>query len=113
VLYQPLVQLDTGVIVGAEALVRWNHPERGTLGPDEFVPFAEECGVIEEMGDWVLTTVVGDMRAWKAELGGRSLPIEEVSINVSASSSARTPGSSADSTSCREPARCRLGSLPR
>lgn len=83
VLYQPLVQLDTGVIVGAEALVRWNHPERGTLGPDEFVPFAEECGVIEELGDWVLTTVVGDMRAWKAELGGRSLPIEEVSINVS------------------------------
>lgn len=83
VLYQPLVQLDTGVIVGAEALVRWNHPERGTLGPDEFVPFAEECGVIEELGDWVLTTVVGDMRAWKTELGGRSLPIGEVSINVS------------------------------
>jgi EAL domain-containing protein (putative c-di-GMP-specific phosphodiesterase class I)/ActR/RegA family two-component response regulator len=82
-LYQPVVQLDTGVIVGAEALVRWNHPTRGTLGPDEFIPFAEECGVIKALGEWVLTTTVGEMRAWKEQLGDQPLPIQEVSINVS------------------------------
>lgn len=82
-LYQPLVRIDTGTVVGAEALVRWDHPTRGVIGPEEFVPFAEERGVIDTLGDWVLHRAVSDMREWSDSPGVQDLPISELAINVS------------------------------
>lgn len=62
--YQPLVDLKTGRIVGAEALVRWNHPDRGLLGPDQFISVAEETGLIIEIGEWVLRTACKQQQEW-------------------------------------------------
>jgi EAL domain-containing protein (putative c-di-GMP-specific phosphodiesterase class I) len=74
--YQPIVDLDLGRTAGFEALVRWNHPERGLLGPGEFIPLAEETGLIVELGQHVLHTALVQLRAW-----GDRLPY--VSVNVS------------------------------
>ncbi|GGK98294.1 putative bifunctional diguanylate cyclase/phosphodiesterase [Mangrovihabitans endophyticus] len=67
--YQPVVTLPEGRITGVEALVRWQHPERGLLGPGAFVAAAEQTGVIVGMGRWVLRTAVRQMAAWIAEYG--------------------------------------------
>ena len=68
--WHPVVR-GRGEIVGAEALVRWQHPERGLLMPEEFVPLAEECGLIRAVGEWTLERALSQAGAWQASLPGR------------------------------------------
>jgi diguanylate cyclase (GGDEF)-like protein len=70
VLYQPLVALTTGLPLGAEALVRWEHPTRGTISPIEFIPAAERSGTITAIGLYVLEDACGRVRSWQRLLGG-------------------------------------------
>ncbi|RAK19536.1 PAS domain S-box-containing protein/diguanylate cyclase (GGDEF)-like protein [Anoxybacillus vitaminiphilus] len=79
-LYQPLVDLKTGTIFGSEALIRWNHPKLGLISPAEFIPLAEETGLIHEIGRWVLLTACKQTKKWQ-EMGLGPLVI---SVNVSA-----------------------------
>lgn len=67
--YQPLVDAKSGEIQAAEALVRWNHPERGLVSPVEFIGLAEETGLILPLGDWVLRTACGEAATWPAHIG--------------------------------------------
>lgn len=85
--YQPIVRLDSGAIVGFEALVRWEHPTRGLVAPSEFIALAEETGLIEPIGDLVLRTAVAAAVRWRAATGAEAY----VSVNVSARQF-RTPG---------------------
>jgi EAL domain-containing protein (putative c-di-GMP-specific phosphodiesterase class I) len=78
--YQPVVDLATGVAVAVEALVRWDHPTRGLIQPDVFIPLAERNGVIVEIGEWVLREACRTAAAWRA----KSLPSLRISVNVSA-----------------------------
>ncbi|MCU0314349.1 MAG: EAL domain-containing protein [Solirubrobacteraceae bacterium] len=76
--YQPKLELSTGAVRGVEALVRWEHPEHGLLAPAEFVPLAEQTGLIKPLTAWVLRTALERVRAWSAE--GHELA---VAVNVS------------------------------
>ena len=58
--YQPLVDLGSNAVTGCEALLRWRHPRRGMVSPADFIPVAEETGLIEEIGDWVLRTACAE-----------------------------------------------------
>jgi diguanylate cyclase (GGDEF)-like protein/PAS domain S-box-containing protein len=80
VLYQPVVSLDEGAIVGAEALVRWQRPGRGLVGPDAFIAPAEESGLILPLGSWVLETACRQLEQWRSEMPHRSLTM---AVNVS------------------------------
>jgi diguanylate cyclase (GGDEF)-like protein len=62
--YQPIVNLSENNITGCEALIRWNHPERGMISPAEFIPIAEEIGLIVQLGEWVLRTACADATRW-------------------------------------------------
>jgi EAL domain-containing protein (putative c-di-GMP-specific phosphodiesterase class I) len=77
--YQPQVDLATGAIHGAEALVRWNHPVHGLIPPARFIPLAEESGFIEHVGQWTLKEACRQLREWR--LAG--LSIDRVAVNVS------------------------------
>ena len=77
--YQPQVAIDGGAIVGVEALMRWEHPERGPISPAQFIPIAEESGLIEPLGVWALTEAVRQLAEWRA--AGQRL---RMAVNVSA-----------------------------
>ena len=81
VAYQPIVPLDTGRVLGAEALVRWEHPERGAIPPMVFIPIAEEAGLIGEIGTWVRREALRQLGLWRAD--GTVADDFYLSINVS------------------------------
>jgi diguanylate cyclase (GGDEF)-like protein/PAS domain S-box-containing protein len=78
--YQPKIKLLTGEISGAEALIRWTHPTRGLVSPAQFIPVAEDCGLILPIGNWVLREACKQARAW-VEAG---LPLGTMGVNISA-----------------------------
>jgi diguanylate cyclase (GGDEF)-like protein/PAS domain S-box-containing protein len=80
--YQPKVDLASGRIVGCEALVRWRHPRRGMVSPAEFIPLAEETGLIVPLGTWALKEACRQAKAWQVE--GLPLPNLSVAVNLSA-----------------------------
>jgi diguanylate cyclase (GGDEF)-like protein/PAS domain S-box-containing protein len=80
VAYQPVVELETGAIIGSEALMRWQHPERGNIPPSDFIHLAEESGAILDLGRWILETACRQTRAWQEETGRSDFT---VSVNVS------------------------------
>ena len=79
--YQPIVSLETGRIAGFEALLRWEHPERGLVAPDEFIPVAEDLGLIIPLGQWALREACRQLRAWQMEFV--DLRPLTVSVNLS------------------------------
>ena len=78
--YQPQIELATGRVVGAEALLRWRHPELGLVPPGRFIPVAEESGLIVPIGDWVLHEVCRQAVAWR----DAGLPLDSIAVNLSA-----------------------------
>jgi diguanylate cyclase len=80
--YQPIIDLTSGAIVGAEALVRWRHPERGIVGPAEFMPQAESSGLIVPLGRWILREACSTAARWPIRADGRRTSI---SVNLAAS----------------------------
>ncbi|GLY07046.1 MULTISPECIES: bifunctional diguanylate cyclase/phosphodiesterase [Actinoplanes] len=81
-LYQPVYDLVTGRISGAEALVRWQHPQRGPVSPAEFVPVAERSGLIVPLGSWVLGEACAQLRRWRDEHGDAAIAAINVNVAV-------------------------------
>ncbi len=83
IFYQPIIEVKTKKIVGAEALLRWNHPQLGLMMPDEIIPIAEERGMIVSIGDWVMQEAFMQFRRWRDEHpSGKELT--HIAINISA-----------------------------
>ena len=78
--YQPKIDLKTKQIIGAEALIRWTHPVRGPVAPSQFIPVAEDCGLIVPIGNWVLHEACRQTRAWL----DLNLPLQSIAVNISA-----------------------------
>ncbi|MEI6702661.1 MAG: EAL domain-containing protein [Deltaproteobacteria bacterium] len=78
--YQPQINMASGVVIGVEALVRWQHPKRGLLLPDTFIPIAEDTGLILQIGDFVLNTALRQLTTWLSE----GLPPIRMAVNLSA-----------------------------
>jgi EAL domain-containing protein (putative c-di-GMP-specific phosphodiesterase class I) len=78
--YQPKANLKSGEISGAEALIRWTHPSRGSIPPVQFIPVAEECGLILPIGNWVLREACSQAKAWR----DAGLSLATISVNISA-----------------------------
>ena len=78
--YQPKVSLKTGEITGAEALLRWTHPVRGPIPPGQFIPIAEDCGLIRPIGNWILREACRQARVWL----DAGLPLASMAVNISA-----------------------------
>ena len=74
--YQPIVDAATGALIGREALLRWSHPKRGPIPPDQFVPLLEDAGLIHQIGDWVIREACAEAMCWPGEL--------RVAVNISA-----------------------------
>jgi diguanylate cyclase len=82
--YQPIVSIQTGEVVGAEALLRWAHPGMGLVSPLDFIPIAEETGLIVEIGEWVVSEALRQLARWREERRGSGGPDIWLSVNVSA-----------------------------
>jgi diguanylate cyclase (GGDEF)-like protein/PAS domain S-box-containing protein len=91
-LYQPIVALESGAIAGFESLVRWRHPRWGTMLPGQFIPLAEETGLIVPLGAWVLRQALSDMVAWRDGLPPRALRNVGGAASPGTSASPGTPG---------------------
>ena len=78
--YQPQADIHTGEMTGAEVLVRWQHPEKGMISPGQFIPLAEETGLIVSIGQWVMDQAVAQNKAWQ----NKGLPILKLAVNLSA-----------------------------
>jgi diguanylate cyclase (GGDEF)-like protein/PAS domain S-box-containing protein len=80
--YQPLVRLEDGAITGLEALLRWRHPTRGLIRPDDFIPFAEESGLIVDIGRWVLHQGCAEAKTLRERIDGPVLPTIGINLSV-------------------------------
>ncbi|MDE2422274.1 MAG: GGDEF domain-containing protein [Gammaproteobacteria bacterium] len=80
--YQPIVRMDSGVVIGFESLIRWHHPDRGMISPAQFIPLAEETGLIVPITEWVLQQSCQQLSIWQHQLGDKTTSI---SVNLCAS----------------------------
>jgi len=79
-LYQPVMDLGSGGVIGVEALLRWRHPRRGVLGPEEFLHLAEPVALVDQLDEWILDTACAQVRSWQRQLGVRP----RMAVNLSA-----------------------------